>query len=369
MIMAKDEWVSFKCITVEQPVGTFYVGSISAVDVIEIAYADIRRIEARDIEKIVGIQRDLNSGRVKELKQYVRTIDASFPTSIILAVDDKYAQFDSKTNLMRIKRLPDIAKIIDGQHRLAGLEGFQGTFELNVTVFVDMDVQDQAMTFATINLAQTKVGKSLVYDLYEFQKARSPQKTSHNIARLLNSESGSPLQDRIKILGKATGESFQYITQATFVERLLPYITKDKISAIQDRDLLRRKKKLEPAVGADAERLIFRPLFIAEKDAEIARIVWNFFEAVAARWPDAWNSTDQGDMLNRTNGFSGLMKFLGPMYRSQSDARGRLSKESVLTILKRIKLRDIDFNRDNYRPGTSGETHLYKDLLEKSGIE
>jgi DGQHR domain-containing protein len=181
-----SEWISFKCITVQQPIGTFYVGSVSSSDVLEIAYADIRRIEQRDIEKIVGIQRELSPQRVKELQKYVRTIDAAFPTNIILAVDDRDAEFDSKSNTMRVKKQGDVAKIIDGQHRLAGLEKFDGTFDLCVTMFVDMDLQDQAMTFATINLSQTKVGKSLVYDLYEFQRTRSPQKTCHNIARLLN---------------------------------------------------------------------------------------------------------------------------------------------------------------------------------------
>ena len=143
---------------------------------------------------------------------------------------------------MVITREAEIATVIDGQHRIAGLEEFDKPdqpFELNVTIFIDMELQDQAMTFATINLAQTKVSKSLVYDLYELQKARSPQKTCHNIARLLNSEPGSPLERRIKILGKATGEPFESITQATFVTALLKYISSDPM---RDRDVLKRGK-------------------------------------------------------------------------------------------------------------------------------
>ena len=173
------------------------------------------------------------------MKQYVNNIDATFPTSIILAIDSRYAKYDSKQQEMIIEKKEDIAKIIDGQHPIAGLEGFSGKFELNVTIFIDMEEQDQAMTFATINLAQTKVSKSLVYDLYEFQKTRSPEKTCHNIARLLNSEDKSPLKSRIKILGKATGEPCEYLTQATFVTSLIRYISRDPM---KDRDLLKRKK-------------------------------------------------------------------------------------------------------------------------------
>ena len=62
-----DDRIHFKCIEVQQPIGTFHIGAIPAADVLAIAYADIRRIEQRDIERIVGIQRELSEGRVKEI--------------------------------------------------------------------------------------------------------------------------------------------------------------------------------------------------------------------------------------------------------------------------------------------------------------
>lgn len=364
--MAKQEWIEFDFLRVEQPLGIYYIAAMECQDVIEIAYADIRRIEQRDIEKIVGIQRDLSPPRVKELKKYVRNIDAGFPTSVILAVNSDDTKINERSGKMQMRRSEGVAKIIDGQHRLAGLEGFEGNFELSVTIFIDMDVQDQAMTFATINLSQTKVNKSLVYDLYELQMSRSPQKTCHQIARLLNAEDDSPLQGRIKLLGRATGEPFQFITQATFVEKLDDYITTD---AMRDRDLLKRGKQIPDATGSERERLIFRDLFKNGKDAEIAKVVWNYFEAVAQRWPTAWNSDEQGDMLNRTNGFSGLMRFLGPVYRAEADLKGRLPVKSVLQILKQIKLRDTDFNRERFPPGTTGESALFRELRELSGLE
>ena len=58
---------------------------------------------------------------------------------------------------MRATRDANGAKILDGQHRIAGLKEYRGDrFELNVTVFVDMDLEELAMLFATINLKQTK---------------------------------------------------------------------------------------------------------------------------------------------------------------------------------------------------------------------
>ena len=52
-----------------------------------------------------------------------------------------------------------------------------------------------------------------------------------------------------------------------------------------------------------------------------------------------------------------------------ADSRGRLSSESVLGVLKKLKLRDSDFTKDNYPPGTSGEARLFKELREQSGLE
>jgi DGQHR domain-containing protein len=197
------------------------------------------------------------------------------------------------------------------------------------TIFVDMDMQDQAMVFATINLKQTKVSKSLAYDLYEYTVARSPQKTCHNIASLLNREPRSPFEDKIKILGLASGKPDETLTQATFVDRLIKYITRDPM---KDRDDLKRKRSLRPSEGSDKARLIFRDLFVAQRDAEIAKILWNYFDAVRRRWPQSWNIVQTGNILNRTTGFGALMRFLRPAYLSIATSATVPKTESFYSI-------------------------------------
>ncbi len=359
-----SQTIHIKCIEVTQPIGTFLIGSIDSEDLTRIAYADIRRVKGRDIETYIGIQRDLSSGRVAEIKKYVSTVDACFPTSIILAIDSinsatgmQWASYDATSGVLTLENNENLAKIIDGQHRIAGLEDYRGPkFQLNVTIFMDMDLEDQAMVFATINLKQTKVGKSLAYDLYEFAKRRSPQKTSHNIAKLLNFKQGSPLQGRIKILGKAGTGEMEVITQATFVDRLLNHISKD---AMQDKDLLKRDKKIEFNNKMD-ENLIFRKMFIEEKDAEIAKCLWNYFEAVAKRWPTAWNDTARGMVLARTTGFSALMRLLPRAYRLISQDSLVPSVDNFYDRFLRVEIQDSDFTSDRFKPGSSGESELYK---------
>src|SRR3990172_11980030 len=99
-----NEKIVFPCLQVKQPIGTFYVGVIDALDLISISYADIRRPEVRDIEQYIGTQRDLSEGRVAEIKQYVTTVDACFPTSIIIAVAGDKIDFDETAKTLSIER-------------------------------------------------------------------------------------------------------------------------------------------------------------------------------------------------------------------------------------------------------------------------
>ena len=299
-------------------------------------------------------------------------MDASFPTGIILAIDSENADYDSKAHVMKIKNDSNVAKIIDGQHRIEGLVGYEGqeAFELNVTMFIEMDMEDQALLFATINLKQTPVGKSLAYDLYEFAETRSPQKTCHNIARLLNSRSNSPFYRRIMILGTATGSPNETLTQAAFIDPLLRYITQSPLTAMADRDDLKRGKKLPEIAPAEVrvKKLIFRNIFIQDRDAEIARVIFNYFTAVAQRWPEAWELKTPGLILNRTTGFRALMRFLGIAYMS-------LGREAVFPtsefvgIFNRVKLKSEDFTPDNFKPGTSGQTELYRRLQADTKLD
>src|SRR5437762_684304 len=112
--------ITFRCLEVIQPIGTFYIGAIDSADLVSISYADIRRIEKRDIENYLGIQRTLNDKRVEEIAKYVQVKDATFPTAVILAVKSSDAEYNEKNAAMSLTRNEGVAKIIDGQHRIAG---------------------------------------------------------------------------------------------------------------------------------------------------------------------------------------------------------------------------------------------------------
>jgi DGQHR domain-containing protein len=76
----------------QQPIGDLYLAVVDFKLVQQMTFFDVRRRlqKERDVEKYLGIQRPLNEGRVRDLIQYVNFIDATFPTSVILAVESDY---------------------------------------------------------------------------------------------------------------------------------------------------------------------------------------------------------------------------------------------------------------------------------------
>jgi DGQHR domain-containing protein len=372
--MSEEKWITLPCIQLHQPIGTFYIAAVPSRQLAEISYADRRRIEGgeREIEAVSGLQRPLSPKRVAELKKYVTNIDACFPTGVILAISGEDSRFDEASSKISIKYDQNVAKIIDGQHRIEGLTGYQGPeFDMNVTIFVDMEMEDQAIVFSTINLKQTPVSNSLVYDLFEYATTRSPQKTCHYIARLLNSRPGSPFRNRVMILGTATGKPNETLTQAAFIDPLLKLICTNPSQAMEDRDALKRGKKL-PLIEVGmirTRKLIFRNMFIKEEDAKIAKVLWNYFAAVAERWPAAWEQRQQGLILNRTTGYRALMAFL-PTVILSLDLIDEVPEISVFReIFNRVDLDNDDFSTERFKPGSGGQSALRKTLELKTRLD
>ena len=390
MIGESPRSVVISALKITQPIGDIYVGSIPAKTLFEITDFDIRTlVTERGIDSYLGIQRELDPKRVKEIAQYVLGPDATFPTAVVLAVPERCVTIESPCDAderfvrMTLSNYPTedndpeqtvlyrhIARVIDGQHRIRGLEGYsKDNFDVNVSIFIDADIADQASVFATVNLAQTKVNKSLVYDLFELSKSRSPERTCHSVVVALESTDTSPFYRKIKRLGKATaGRYTETLSQATVVTGILQYICKDKIQIIQDRQIGRRGGTFPPAESRDAERLVLRPFFVANRDVELTNLIWNYFEAVRQRWPIAWNANGTGSMLNRTNGYDGLMKFFRHAYRHFAAPGDMVSSDQFLELFSAVSLDNADFNPQRFVPGSSGASALNRTLIEESGV-
>ena len=370
--MTDQTSIAIPVFRIRQPIGELFVGRMTAREIVSVTYADVREMTENELDQYMGINRRLAQRRVNNLSRYVNTHDATFPTSIILAVSGENVEFDEKHDVLTLRAsetasLDRVAKIIDGQHRIAGLKAVpdDSAFEVCVTILVGADLATQANVFATVNLAQTKVNRSLAYDLLDYEKKRSPQKAAHNVAVALDRLRGSPFFHRIKRLGTATeGRSGETLTQAVVVEMLLALMTDDPMA---DRDsVLRRVGLARPSVE-ELRKRPFRGLFLKNEDAQIARVLLRYFDAVRSRWPTSWEDIERkGNALPKTNGFRALMRFLKPAYlRIVGDNIGAVPTEDAFaSILESVNLADEDFNVETFPPGTSGEARLYRFLTE-----
>lgn len=376
--------IDIPAINVTQPIGDFFIGVISHKVLRDIAAADVRRLRdgENDVDNYLGIQRVLKASRVKEIENYVQTQTATFPTSIILAVDHKCATWDAGSRTLCLEEFlgsdteepipkEKIANILDGQHRLAGLKNIHVTdFDIPIAIFIGADIAEQATIFATVNLAQTKVNKSLVYDLHDYSKYRSPAKSCHLITVALNNKKESPLFGRIKRLGVSTpGKKGETLTQATVVESLIKYITED---TVKDAEAVRRKRRIDDYEGKKKEKCFLRPYWIKEEELLISKAIYLFFSAVEDKWPKSWAEIDRpGNILPKTNGFRALIRFLRPVYLRLSQGGKNLNTityEDYRSIFTPLDISEDIFTLAEFPHGTSGESKLYKLLLEKSNL-
>lgn len=381
---------SLKVLKVDQPIGEFYIGAIDSRDLLEIATVDVREFAEGNPGQIDGIQRELSPSRLKSLRDYVNLDYATFPTSVILAVDERCVNVrsvegcnglfdleideyinDDEDDPVAIP-LDKTAFVIDGQHRLAGLLNRQhekGPFEVNVSIFVGADIADQAEIFSRVNLAQTKVNKSLMYDLLDYAKEKSPFKVAHDVVVALNNDrveksdgtfEYGPLYHKIKRLGKRTpGVDEETLAQATVVNGLLRHLPKDQEKE-RSKSLLglgRRRERDE-----SWRNRIFVDYYRDDEFLPILLIVSNYFDAVRDRWSVAWNSTEQGMILARTTGFNALIRFLKDAYLEIVDSPRVVEKQEFAEIFSRISIADEELNSEVYLPGSSGAGLLYRQL-------
>jgi len=375
---------SLKVLRVHQPIGEFYIGAIRSDDLLEISTVDVRQFTEGHGESIDGIQRELSKSRLKDLRDYVNRDYATFPTSIILAIDERCVDLIPIPNCHGLFELqvtgwegdddePPIpldasAFVIDGQHRLAGLENRdpkKEPFDVNVSIFVGADVADQAEIFSRVNLAQTKVNKSLMYDLLDYAKENSPFKTAHDVTVALNRDETGPFYKKIKRLGVRTpGVDTETLAQATVVDGLLRHLPRNQEQE-RSKSILGWGSRSEPHENWTDR--IFVKFYRADDNASILITVSNYFDAVRERWPQAWSEPDEGQILCKSTGYTALIRFLKDAFVSLVDEPRVVEKAEFSEIFGRVSLTDGDFNKDRFIPGSSGASELYK-TLKREGL-
>lgn len=343
--------ISLILMEVEQPIGTFYLGKIKMSDLKQIG-----EINRRNSTK--GTQRQLKDKKVQDIAYYCSDPDAIFPTPIIVSIDSKKKLDKISYDLYRIDLdESDKAEIIDGQHRFEGIKlSSLKDIVLPIVVMFNLNDSEKAYIFSTINNNQAKVDKSLIYDLFGVAKDRSPYKTCHEIARLLNTDPESPYCGKIKMLEKRQSDN-ETLSQGTFVTHLLKLITananKDTVDSKNDKEI------------NDNQNLVLRKYYIKEQDEVIAKILINYFQAAKTVFWKEW--ADDSYILTKTTGYSALIRALKALV-PRGEKNGDLSKEWFISIFEKLKER---LNKENltltskfFTSGAVGEKKLADLIVE-----
>ncbi|MDO6620403.1 DGQHR domain-containing protein [Shewanella sp. 6_MG-2023] len=381
---AELQEVWLPAIKIEQPVGTFYAVSMSSDFLNKVSFSSRAEYKRKDMVDGVfsflsGNQRELDDKRSKEIAKYIDSTEATFPNSLILGANvDKNGSFvTDKDKRWRIEEkdgslflvIPSdekVATLIDGQHRLSGFKySDRKNMQLLCSVFIDLPAPYQAYIFATININQKKVNKSLAYELYGFKledeekEKWSPEKLAVYITRKLNKHSGL-LRDKIKLGAAVEGGDDGIISLSTIVDGILKLITSNPK---RDRDDLLNFKNKEGRAKLDkgTPSTPLRAKYIAYDDEYIESIVFDFFDCVDER---LWKKQSKESYLLKTIGFNALFD-LFKAYLFEND--GHFDRNEFCELLS--KLDDIDYGHIFFTASGIGASRMKNIFLIRCGYK
>ena len=377
--------ILIQVIQIRQPLGNFWAASIPARLLRECVVLDPTRIESVDkasfLYKLIGNQREASIPRTKEIARYIDSVEAAFPNSIIIGANhiDTGPLSDNDPNrwkliknnehyYLEIPSLNKAATIIDGQHRLLGFDhakDIRKDMELLCSVYFDLPLAYQAYLFATININQRKVDKSLAYEQFGYNlddeepHAWAPDKLAVYLTRKLNLDPSSPFCGHIKLAPLNADlvlneEDYSWqISTACIVEGILSLISSRPAA---DRDALHTvnvKDRNRKNLPSDSSPL--RSAFQQCQDDVILATLKNFFSIAKNK---LWNIANERSYINKTIGISALFDVL----------RHVLLKYDAPKIEERLKhtletAATIDFSNSFFQASGKGRVRVKNVIL------
>lgn len=366
---------TYDYIEIKQPIGNIYLMKINSRELINLARADIRKIYADN--EYCGIQRELKKSKVDSIKKYLSFPNATFPNSIILNINSKDVSFDESKNKLTILKDSDVFTIIDGQHRLAGFRndsdnGQQSLFEIEsqkhfdliVSVFLDLELSEQAEIFSVINSEQTKVDPSLNFHLELSSSTSNPIKFVAKLAEVFNYDKNSPWFNQIKMLGSS---SEGIISLVAFSTPLLKYICPyDDIKTIKDFLSNKNFEKIN-LISYDTDIYFLWDFFKTNNDQALYKILLNYFNSFFETFSEEWG--DKNSILTKTTGYNAMARLFKDLF-FLGFIEGDLSHDFFIKYIIKLNKFRGKLNTNFY--GASGEKAadlLYNEWKQELGIE
>jgi DNA phosphorothioation-associated DGQHR protein 1 len=379
----ETSFLTLHAIRVNQPFGEFFITKIKAKDLLEISFSDpLRFIDEKGQQK--GSQRLLKDKRLKEIANYIKTVEAAFPNSIILAANYDEKGFickdhkiswklreTSNTDIYKIviPTAAPLSSIVDGQHRLRSFELVDKEYqdmELLCSIYFDLPNPYQAFLFATINFNQQKVDKSLAYEQFGFNVedepaySWSPDKLAVYLTRKLNLDNKettpffnhiilAPQNDKI-LFNKRSKELNWAVSTATIVDGILRLISSNPK---KDKDLMHQsqvEKRQRKMLANDGAPL--RQIYLDSNDLLVFTIVKNFFMAADKL---LFSTAKEKSYIFKTVGIQALFDVLRTILKKEFKNKDVSEKffESKLSFSE-----SVDFSDDFFSPSGAGRSRI-----------
>lgn len=359
----------YKFTSIAQPAGKFYMFKIRSSQLIPISQSEVRTPY-----NSTGIQRVLSQKRVNDIATFCEEKSAMFPTPIIVSAKSDVVRFydgemnplqDEYTNLEegfieidreKISENMLFFSIVDGQHRLAGIEKYFEThknsefedFELAVLIVFDTENYEDAQIFSAINRHQKPVSKSLVYDLYGLSNDNTVEKFAHEVVKEINERQDSLMKNKVKMLGFKTDA--EIVSQAILVEQIIPLIS-EKIQ--EDNRLL-----IDGYIPPENNKLFLRKYLLNNDVKSASNTVISFLN----NWIKVLRDNNLYEsVFKKTVGFMLAFKIFNYLCSAQSNTDINFEQVNYdLTGLnfKKINLTEIGSSK-------SGVNKAYKILINK----
>lgn len=339
--------ITLDVIKVKQPIGTIYVGKISPSLLLQMSTVDRRRIVEDD--EVLGIQRDLKPEKVTQIKNYLSTVDATFPNSIIVNTTGNFIINESETQL-NLEVNDSTFTIIDGQHRVEGFrENVLDNFELIVAIFKDLRIEQQANIFSTINSQQTKVDPSHNLSLELDSKVYTPVKMIIEIAQSFNFDKESPWVNNIRLLGNGNKG---IISLSAFVKPILNLVYPENDYYLIKNELTKIDESKFPTfenLNYKVDRYPFWEFYKRKDQKSIFKILFNYFKALQVILEKDWLNGES--LLNKTTGYNAIMKLFKDLFLVGIE-KGDLSYDFFFNELNGLKNLNGAITSENF--GASG---------------
>ncbi len=387
---------------ITQTFGSFYVAKLSAQTLLDVCFVEELQAttEAPNLFDygLKGTQRQRRKPRISDIARFLKTSEAAFPNTIILAanyqtdgtllevadpeqeIDPLRWRIDTRDDGCLELIIPTstrLANVIDGQHRLLAFEDETVTtenreMELLCAIYLDLPSAYQGYLFATINFNQKPVDKSLAYQLYGLTGDEkvdanpdvwSPDRTAVALSKRLNLDPTSPFYRRIKVAAQNERLLFAggvpnadwRVSTATVVDGILRLFSKHpKIDRHTMFDLEFEVPSRSLLID-DGTPL--RSWYLKANDKALYEVLFNYFASAESVF---WNNAPANSYIKKTVGIQALFEVLHHILAKYREIH--VAKVDVATFTQILTpAKNLDFS--DAQASNIGKVYIREQIL------